>query len=168
MTWIDIVLIIIMASLVIHGIIFGLIRGVFEILGIFIGCFLAINFNDALGIPKFLGFLLIFVVVVIGFSFLGRVIKKIIHLTPLGFIDRILGGLLGLLKGIVVCFVFLIICLLLKTPNRTLHVSKIAPSVLRYGLEVSRVLPEKWYNWIEEVITKRQLVFDDEDHHIYL
>ena len=168
MTWIDIVLIIIVLGLVIHGIIIGLVRSLFDIAGIIAGYLLAINFNEAIKIPKFLAFLLIFVVTVILFSILGRLFSKLIHITPLGLFDRILGGVLGLLKGIVIGFVFLIILLLVKTANRTLNKSEIAPWLLTGGLRACEVLPEKWYDWLKQVVTKRELVFDDKDHHFYL
>ncbi len=168
MTWIDIVLIIILLGLVIHGIIIGLIRSLFDIVGIVFGYMLAIQYSETIGIPKFLAFLLIFIIVVIIISILGRIISKLIHVTPLGFIDRILGGILGFLKGFVICFVFLIILLLIKKENVTLYNSEIAPWIIRGGLTMSQALPEKWYRWIEDVTTKRELVKHYEDHHFSL
>ena len=111
-------LIIIVLGLLIHGIIIGLVRGVFDFVGIILGYLLAINYSETIKIPKFLAFILIFVTVIILVAILGRIISKSIHVTPLGFIDRILGGLLGFLKGFIVCFVFLIIILLFQKANK--------------------------------------------------
>ncbi len=158
MTWIDIVLIIIVLGLIVHGIIFGLVRSLFDMAGIIGGYLLAINFGDMIRMPRFLAFLLIFVVTVIVFSISGRLFSKLVHLTPLGLLDRILGGVLGLAKGIFIGFVFLIILLLVKTANRTLNKSEIAPWVLTGGLRVCQVLPKKWFDWVRQVITKRELV----------
>ncbi len=168
MTWIDIILLTIFLALLIHGIIIGLVRGVFDIAGIILGYLLAINFSGVIKIPKFLSFLIIFVITVIAISLLGRAISKFIHITPLRLIDRILGGLLGFVKGLIICFIFLIIVLLFQRANRVVYRSEIAPWVLRGGLTMSQVLPKKWYLWIEEVITKRELVQDDEDNHLSL
>lgn len=43
-------------------------------------------------------FILTFVAVVVIASLLGRLLKSVIHLTPLGFADEILGAALGLIK----------------------------------------------------------------------
>jgi len=158
MTWIDIVLVIILIVLVLHGIMIGLIRGIFDIAGIILGYLLAINFSGALKIPNFLAFLLIFIVVVVAISILGRVISKVIHITLLGSIDRLLGGLLGFLKGFIICFVFLIVLLLLQRSNRVLLKSAIAPWVVRGGLKASQILPKIWYERIKEITTERELV----------
>lgn len=168
MTWIDIILLIIFLALLIHGIIIGLVRGVFDIAGIIIGYLLAINFSSAIKIPKFLSFLIIFVITVVAVSLLGRAVSKLVHITPLGLVDRILGGLLGFIKGLIVCFIFLIIVLLFQRANRIIYRSEIAPWVLKGGLTMSRALPRKWYLWIEEVVTKRELVQDDEDYYLSL
>jgi membrane protein required for colicin V production len=167
-TWIDIVLIIILFGLVIHGMVIGLIRGVFDIVGIIFGYILAVSFSKAIKIPQFLAFLLIFIIVVVAISIIGRIISKIIHITPLGFIDRILGAVLGFVKAFVVCFVFLIIILLIKKSDLALRKSEIAPWVLKGGLTASQILPKKWYRWIEEIIMKKDLVQDYENHHFPL
>ncbi len=168
MTWIDIIIIIIILALTIHGIIIGLIRGMFDILGIIVGYILAVQYSGLMEIPRFLAFLLIFIIVVIIVSILGRIISKVIHATPFGFVDRILGGFVGLLKGLIICFVFLIVLLLIRKENKTLYRSEIAPFIIRGGLIMSQVLPQKWYDWIEEVTTERKLVHRYEDYHFPL
>lgn len=161
-------LIIIISGLVVHGIIIGLIRGIFDIVGIILGYILAISYSATIKIPKFLAFLLIFVIVAVVISILGRIISKLIHITPLGLMDRLFGGLLGFLKGLIICFVFLIIILLLQKANKVIYKSEIAPLILTSGLTASRVLPQKWYNWIEELVMKRELVQNYEDYHFSL
>jgi membrane protein required for colicin V production len=168
MVWLDIVLIIVLTILALHGLLIGIIRSVFDIIGILIGYVLAVSFSGSVGIPRFLAFLLIFVFIVVAVHILGRIISKAIRTTPLGTIDRVLGGLLGLFKGIVVCFVFLLVLLLLQKSNKAIYKSAIAPEILKGGLIASQVLPDKWYNWIEDVVTKRELVQGYEDYHISL
>lgn len=165
MTWIDIVLLIIIIGLMIHGIIIGLIKGIFDIIGLVSGYLLAINFSGLLKIHKFLAFGLIFVIVVIFVSLLGRLVSKMMHITPLGGVDRMLGGLLGFLKGFIVSFVFLIILIMTSKVNATLYKSEVAHWVIRGGLTASQVLPGRWFKWLKDNITKRELVFI-EDHKI--
>ncbi|MGB3480070.1 MAG: CvpA family protein [bacterium] len=168
MAWVDIVLIVVLTILALHGLLIGIIRSVFDIIGILIGYVLAVSFSGSVGIPRFLAFLLIFVLIVVAVHILGRIISKAIRTTPLGTIDRILGGLLGLFKALVVCFVFLLVLLLLQKSNKAVYKSAIAPEILKGGLIASQVLPDKWYNWIEDVVTKRELVQGYEDYHISL
>ena len=162
MTWIDIVLVIILVGLAIHGMIIGLVRGIFDIIGIIAGYILAVSYSAAIEIPQILAFLLIFIIVIIVVSILGRIISKMIHVTPVGFIDRMLGGILGFLKAFIVCFVFLIILLLLQKSNKVIYKSEIAPQILKSGLTMSRVLPEKWYDWVNKVVTEKELVQNHE------
>jgi len=168
MVWVDIVLIIVLTILALHGLLIGIIRSVFDIIGILIGYVLAVSFSGSVGIPRFLAFLLIFVLIVVAVHILGRIISKAIRTTPLGTIDRILGGLLGLVKGLIICFVFLLVLFLLQKSNKAIYKSAIAPEILKGGLIASQVLPDKWYNWIEDVVTKRELVQGYEDYHISL
>jgi len=168
MVWIDIVLIIILLILAFHGLIIGIIRSICDIIGILIAYVLAVSFSPMLGMPRFVAFLLIFVIIVIGVHILGRIISKAIRSTPLGTIDRLLGGVLGLIKGLVICFVFLLILFLLKRPNTAVQGSLIAPWIIKGGLSASQVLPDKWSDWIENVVNQRELVQEYEDHHISL
>lgn len=159
MTWVDIVILIIIVALVTHGMFMGLIRGAFDIAGIIAGYILAINFNDSLGIPRFLAFLVIFLVVVVGVSILGRIISKAMRATPLSVFDRLFGGLLGFIKALIISFVFLLVVLLIQKTDKIIKESEIAPLVVRGGLVMSQILPQNWYQRIESITTKRDMVF---------
>jgi membrane protein required for colicin V production len=140
----------------------GLLRSVFDIVGIIAGYVLAINFCEMIEIPRYLALLLIFIVVAAVFSITGRFIARAIHKTPIGVVDRLLGGVLGLLKAFVVCFVFLLMLNLLSKNNRTLNRSEIAPWVLKSGVSASRVLPRRWYEWIKKTTAPREVAkWDD-------
>ena len=165
MAWVDIVIIIIVIGLIIHGIATGLIRSVFDIAGIIFGYIFAVSYSATTRIPQILAFLIIFVVVLVSFSIVGRIISKIIHITPLGFIDRILGAALGLMKGLVMCFVFLLVVMLIRKDARVFTESQIAKKVVNSGLKASKFLPKPWYEWIEETFARRDVVFENENHY---
>ena len=46
----------------------------------------------------YVSFILIFLIIVIGLSLLGKLIKKILDMTLLGSIDSLTGGIIGVLK----------------------------------------------------------------------
>ena len=49
-------------------------------------------------ILPFLSFVLIFVAIVVLVNVLGKLLKEVVHMTPLGSVDSLIGGLLGMLK----------------------------------------------------------------------
>ncbi|UCF70017.1 MAG: CvpA family protein [candidate division WOR-3 bacterium] len=168
MAWIDIVIVIIIISLIIHGIATGLIRSVFDIAGIIFGYIIAVTYSTLVRIPEILAFLLIFITVLVIFSIAGRIISKIIHITPLGIIDRVLGGVLGLAKGAIICFVFLIVVMLIKRDTRIISSSSLAAEIANSGLQVSRILPKPMYDWIREVFARKDVVSNDANNYLHL
>jgi membrane protein required for colicin V production len=166
MTWVDIVLVIILCGLVIHGIVFGLIRGLFDIAGIILGYLLAVHYSSTLEMPHVLAFILIFVIVAVAASLLGRIVSKLVHVTPLGVLDRLLGGALGLLKALFVCFVFLLIVLQLQKASTVVHRSEIAPRILEGGVTASKILPRRWHQWIEQLVLRRDIADHEKCDHL--
>ena len=43
-------------------------------------------------------FIGLFILILLGINALGKLVKKVIHLTPFGIFDSIIGGLIGILK----------------------------------------------------------------------
>ncbi|MBC6699701.1 CvpA family protein [Hymenobacter sp. BT190] len=56
--------------------------------------------GEAFGLLPLVSFLLVFVAIVWGVHLLGSFIKTAVHLTPLGVLDNLGGGLAGVLKWI--------------------------------------------------------------------
>ena len=57
-----------------------------------------------------LAFVLLFVGILTGVSIAGKMLKSVIHLTPIGYLDGLLGGALGVVKwafGISVLFILI-------------------------------------------------------------
>jgi membrane protein required for colicin V production len=94
------------------GTIKGFIIEISEIGGLILSFILALYFPlglDIGGMKYIVSFLAYFFIISILFS----ILSKIIHKTPLAFIDRILGAAIGAIKGlIVVIILFLIISLI--------------------------------------------------------
>ncbi|MGQ9665272.1 MAG: CvpA family protein [bacterium] len=156
MCWVDIVIIIIIIFLIIQGLVAGFVRSIFDMGGIIMGIFLAFEYAQRLKMTKFLAFLLIFITTVMVISIMGRIISKIIHLTPLGIMDRLMGGALGFFKGLFCCFVFVFLLFLLNKGD-LVNKCEIAPIILKSGISVSQLLPERWYKWIKKVTMKREM-----------
>jgi membrane protein required for colicin V production len=167
MAWIDVIIIIIVIGLIIHGIATGLIRSAFDIAGIFFGYIFAVSYSATIRMPQIFAFIIIFAVVFLVVSIGGRILSKVIHFTPLGIIDRILGGVLGLIKGLVICFVLLVVVVLIRKDTRVLSESQIAKQIASSGIEASKLLPRSWYEWIEETFKRSNIVLWNENDHFY-
>ena len=56
--------------------------------------------GDAFGMLPLVSFALVFVAIMWGVHLLGGLLKTAVHLTPLGLLDNLLGGVAGLLKWV--------------------------------------------------------------------
>jgi uncharacterized membrane protein required for colicin V production len=117
----DIILAVITAFLVFTGLRRGLIGEVIRLSAMVVGFFVAFLYYQDLGArPPFsivpvqtpirfaLAFLVIYCLCAVVILAAGWLIKKIVHLTPLGWIDRLAGALIGFLKALLIAWV---ICL---------------------------------------------------------
>jgi membrane protein required for colicin V production len=105
----------------------GFIREVFSILSLVLGLLLAGKFyhvpaqqlsswvNDLIT-RNIIGFIFIFIGVGLVITLIGIIIRRVFKLCKLGALDRVLGVLLGLLKGIFICMV-IIFLLIFFLPN---------------------------------------------------
>jgi len=116
----DIILIIILIYCFIRGIFRGLLKEISSLIGVLGGFYAAYSHYKEAGIylkrwftdPSYiniLSFLIIFVCVFLLVSILGIIIKYILKIIFLGWVDRVFGGIFGLLKGILIGSVLLIV-----------------------------------------------------------
>lgn len=89
-------------------------------------------------------FLLIVVAVNLVFLLVGAVIKKTIDVVGLGFVDRTLGAVFGLLRGILVAIVVLITLAAFLPDSPWIRSSQLAPYFLAGTHAVSFVVPESF------------------------
>ncbi|MGD1119551.1 MAG: CvpA family protein [Dehalococcoidales bacterium] len=113
MNWLDIVLIVVLAVFTFMGVKAGIIKILFTLVGGIVGVVLAGRFSDSLGnkmsfisnsdTAKIVAFIIILVVVMIIAVILALIFKKIAETILLGWVNRIGGGILGLLTGAIFC-----------------------------------------------------------------
>ena len=123
MTVIDIIILVLLALAVFKGIKDGLVRQAGGIAGIILGIFIAGRFSAMLSkwlnqwipdvsenIAKILSFVIIIIVVIICTALLSRLLEKVIKITTLGWVNRLLGVLLSvctvtLLIGVIISLI---------------------------------------------------------------
>lgn len=123
---VNIVLVAIMGAGLIAGLVKGLIRQVVELAGLVGSFLLAVLFagwladllHKHVSLPYspslVIAFVVLFIAGMIGFHFLAVSIQKLVHMTFLGWVDRLCGGMLGLVVGMILSS--LLVSLVLELP----------------------------------------------------
>lgn len=111
-------------------------------------------------VAQVFAFLLIFIGVMLLAGIAGRISRWLMRLAGLTFFDRLLGGLLGLLRGVLVVAIVLV-CMTAFAPASTwLENSQFAPYFLVVGRAAIWVAPselrEKFYQGLQMVEHPRQ------------
>jgi membrane protein required for colicin V production len=88
-------------------------------------------------------FLIIFFAVLILFSLIGRVARKLMKVAGLSGFDRFLGALLGLVKGVLVVAVVLMGLTAFAPTSPILEKSELAPYFLVFGRAAIWVAPSE-------------------------
>lgn len=128
-TAIDIIIVIIVLYFLVGGVRRGLVRQVLEVVGIiaafmcafYLAHHLAVYLRPRLDISynilTVISAVIIFTGVIIGFHFLGLAIRKFLSITLLGSFDRVMGGIFGGIKGLLLCSLLLIVLTALPLPK---------------------------------------------------
>jgi membrane protein required for colicin V production len=125
MHYLDIIILIILAASAIEGGIHGFVYELFSLGGLLLGLFLGwkyfalfASYLTFSGLPEWLlnviAFMLILIVVSAILRLIGGVLKKALHSTFMGGMDRVVGVVFGLVRGGVM--VLLLTLVLLLTP----------------------------------------------------
>lgn len=119
MNFIDIII----GSILLYGFIRGVWRGLFvefaSFISLLLGIFIAVKFSgltadlirdkfsEGFAYVEIIAFALTFILVVIGIILLAKVFTKIADFTSLGWINKLFGGIFGLLKMVFILSVLL-------------------------------------------------------------
>ena len=167
--WLDIVLFIVIGVTLIFGIIKGLARQVIGILAVIVGLILALVYYPYIAylfgrmissqvLSHFLGFISIFLAVLCLGWIVSWLVSKVIK-GPFKFINHILGGGLGLIKGILVCGVLVFALLVFPVNVKALENSFLAPYCLKMTKVVIGLIPqelkENFKEAYEDIMGKR-------------
>ncbi len=126
MSTLDAIIIIVLALFLARGIWTGFIKQVASIAALIIGFVIAGRFygeSSRLVIPFidnqqagfFIAYTLLFLVSFATVILLGILLKKVATLSLLGWFDRLLGGILGLIKGIFIsCLLFMVLAIFIS------------------------------------------------------
>ena len=157
----NLVILAVVAIFVILGLLLCFIRWLAATLGIFIGFWIASHKYFVLekffsGVFKsqyqaqIVGFIAIFLIFFLIVVLIGYLLRKILNLAMLGWLDRLLGAIFGLINGLVFIWILLILIVVFQ-PNFNRGVSKsiLAKEILETGrrfsgLHLKPKLPKKY------------------------
>jgi len=158
MNILDIIFLVLIGASVLYSLIRGLIREIFSFLAIILGFFGASYGYSGVAewlkgwvqqetVAQILGFAVLFLLVALGVSFLGRLLSKVIHKGGLGWADRMGGAAFGFLKAILlIAIILLVLTAFLPPKTKLLLESKISPAALSIARGLSFLVPERFHS----------------------
>jgi len=166
--WLDIVLIIILCITFILGLIRGFVKQIIGILAVVVGLALAIIYYPYVSqiffslishriLSNFLGFLFIFLAVLGLGGLFSHLLSKLIK-GPFKFFDRVLGGVLGTLKGVLICVIIVFALLVFPINKNWLRKSQLTPYCLKVSQAIIHLIPqelkEEFWEKYKEILGK--------------
>jgi len=152
MNWLDILILAIIMASAILGIVKGLVKQVIGLAAVVAGLVLAaLYYETAAGlfetfvhnglVGRFLGFLLIFIVVLVAGSVLAWLISKAM-VGPLAFVNRVFGGVFGLVKAVLICGILVFAMTAFEIGRPALGESVLAPFCFGVTRAVVNMIPQ--------------------------
>lgn len=151
--WLDGVLLGIVALSVVAAMWEGLIRELISLASLITGVVVAAleypraagwfrGYTDSPEVAKGLGFLALFLGILIAGALIAFLLRSIVQKAGLGWFDRLLGGLFGLVRGFAVCSVLLLAMVTFSLKGSVVQNSTLAPYVLLGARVVAAALPQ--------------------------
>lgn len=137
MNFLDIILICVAGLFLIRGFFRGLVREILSLTAVILGVVLASRYNSILA-PHLelyisnqmtvaaLSYVLVFVGTVLAFWLLAKGIQTILNIALLGWLDRLMGGILGLAEGALVSMIVLMLVQSFAPDSETVKTSLVA------------------------------------------
>jgi len=152
MNWLDWVLLAIIILTAVVGLVRGFVRQAIGLVAVVCGLVLAVVYYEQLAgvfntfvhnplLSNFLGFLLIFGVVLAAGAILGYLLTKAMK-GPLAFANRFFGFLFGLVKAVLICGILVFALVSFEVAKPALETSVLAPACLGVTRAVINLVPK--------------------------
>ncbi|HPA13863.1 MAG TPA: CvpA family protein [Desulfobacterales bacterium] len=150
----DIVIIVILSFCLVRGIFRGLVKEVSAIIGVLAGFYAAYTYYAEIAklLSKWisnvansniLSFLILFVGVLVIVNILGIIIKYILKIASLGWIDRVSGAGFGIIKGVLIVSILLImLTAFLPKGSPVIRNSMLSPYITMVSERLAKVIPQ--------------------------
>ena len=151
--WFDIILGAVIIGCIVLGAMKGGIREIFGIVGVIMGIVIGTKLYTHLAlilpisnptVAKVVSFIIIFSVISLAMYFIGFLIYSLMHLLKVGVIDRLLGLILGAIKGSLLVGLICLLLSLSQRGNKIVSKSKLAPIVFTELQLLKTILPHEF------------------------
>jgi membrane protein required for colicin V production len=168
MNFLDIIILAAVIFFLIRGIFRGIVREIGSLAGVVLGIWLANAYHPQVAmflksfVPPgkylpFVAFALIFIFVLLLGNLVGWLFKKLFQKMFLGWVDRILGACLALVKGIVLSYLFIAVVTFLAPQDSSLVTqSRLAPLVVSAYQTMVRLVPEGSHETLKRSFDKQK------------
>jgi len=176
LNWLDIVFAIILIASVVGGLRKGLTRTVIGLAAVIVGLFCGLWFYSTVGTllgthisrpwANVAGFLIVFVGVILLGSLLAALIAKLLKMVYLSWLDRLLGGAFGVLRGALVCAVIVAVMMAFSTkqPPGPVANSRLAPYVMGTARILVYAAPHEFREAFQRSSEKLRALWEDVTH----
>ena len=114
MHFFDILTLLVVVWMIVSGIRSGLVSQLLNIVGIIIGVFLAISYGNDVGLllginaeyAAIAGFIIVLIITVILSKLAAMLISKLLSSIKLGWVNKLLGAIFAVIKGVIVLGLF--------------------------------------------------------------
>ena len=173
MNILDIIIIAAVIFFLIRGIFRGIVREIGSLAGVVLGIWLANAYHPQVGVflkgfippGKYLpliAFALIFLVVLVLSNLLGWLFKKLFQKIFLGWVDRILGACLALLKGIFLSYLIIVLVTFLAPQDSSLVTqSRLAPVIITSYQTMIGLIPPGFHEKLKKTFDKQKDNFQE-------
>ena len=147
MTTIDIIILVIVGAGTVVGFMKGFLRQLAGLLGLIVGLLAAkalyatvaervfLSITDSLTVAQGIAFVTIWLAVPVGFLLLAMLLTKAMEAVALGWVNRLLGALLGAFKTILLLSLFITVVEYIDADNSLLEITNKKASVLYYPMQ---------------------------------
>ena len=155
MSWLDLVIVVVLAVGTFLGLRMGIIKAVLSLAGVIVGVVLAGQyytdladvlpfFSETSGAAKIVAFVIILIVVMVIAVVAARFLKWAVSVMMLGWVNHLGGAVLGLILGAIFCGAILAIWVKWLGAGDTITESMIAPVLLDKFPMVLGLLPDEF------------------------
>ena len=147
MTTIDIIILIVIGAGATIGLFKGFVKQLATIAGLIVGLIaakalymslaekLCPTITDSMTLAQIISFIMIWIAVPLGFTLASLLFSRALDAMSLGWVNRLLGMALGVLKYILLVGLFINVLEFIDSDNRLVHQTKKSESVLYYPMK---------------------------------
>jgi membrane protein required for colicin V production len=151
MNWIDLIIIILLILAVLRGFTDGFVKEVASLLALVLGIWGAIKFSSFTAAKLYdwfdmtgqyvgiISFIVTFIIIVVVIHFVGTLADKMVQAISIGFLNRILGMVFGLIKDVLILSVVFTVLNVIDARHPFLPKEKIAES--KFYMPISDIAP---------------------------